>query len=270
MNRTGLIVALALAALFGILFALRPELDLAIARRFYDPVQQDFPLRFQPTLIWLRNESMWVITALIAPAVVALAVKLALPFTRMLMSGRAVVFLIATLIIGPGLFVNVTMKDYWARSRPIDVPEFNGSERFVPWWDPRGACPKNCSFVAGESAGAFWTLAPAALAPPLWRPLAYAAAIGFGAAVGGLRIAFGGHFFTDVVFSGIFIFLIVWLVHAAVYRWRRTRLSDAQVEHALERISWPFYRALGALARRNKDSGDGRGPGPGTLPARRR
>jgi membrane-associated PAP2 superfamily phosphatase len=257
MNRAGLVIVLGVAAAFGLVFALYPELDLAIARPFYDPAKQDFSLRFHPTLAWLRNESMWVVTALVAPAVAALAIKLLLPFTRMLMSGRAVVFLIATLILGPGLFVNVTMKDYWPRSRPIDVPEFNGSERFVPWWDPRGVCPKNCSFVAGESAGAFWTLAPAALAPLPWRPLAYAAAVSFGAAVGALRIVFGGHFFTDVVFAGVFIFLIVWLVHGAVYRWRATRLTDGAVEHAIERLTWPLYRAIGGLlARRNKGSGE--------------
>jgi len=256
MNRTGLVVVLGLAAVTGLIFALYPELDLAIARAFYDPARQDFSLRFDRTLAWLRYESMWVITALVAPAAVALVVKLLLPFTRMLMSGRAAVFLVATLILGPGLFVNVTMKDYWPRSRPIDVPQFNGSERFVPWWDPRGVCPKNCSFVAGESAGAFWTLTPAALAPLPWRPLAYAAAISFGSAVGALRIAFGGHFFTDVVFAGVFIFLIVWLVHGAIYRWRVTRLTDAGVERAIEGISGPIYRALGRLlARRKKGSG---------------
>jgi len=253
MNRTGLVVVLSLAAIVGVTFALHPEFDVAIARLFYDPARQDFPLSFDPLLVRLRQESMWVVTALIAPAAVALALKLLFPFTRMLMSGRAAVFLVATLIIGPGLIVNVTMKDYWPRSRPIDVPELGGSERFVPWWDPRGVCPKNCSFVAGESAGAFWSLAPAALAPPLWRPLAYAGAVAFGAAVGGLRMAFGGHFFTDVAFAGVLIFVIVWLAHGAVYRWRRTRFSDAAVEHALERIALPVYRAVGGLmARRDK------------------
>jgi|SRR5262245_20155520 len=259
MNRTGLLIVLGIAAVAGIVFAVYPELDLAISRPFYDAASQDFPLRFHPTLAWLRSESMWVVTALIAPAVVALVLKLLLPFTRMLMSGRAAVFLIATLILGPGLFVNVLMKDYWPRSRPIDVPEFGGSERFVPWWDPRGVCPKNCSFVAGESAGAFWALAPAALTPPAWRPLAYAAAVAFGTAVGGLRVVFGGHFFTDVVFAGISMFLIVWLMHGVIYRWRPTRLSDTVVEQALERITLPIYRAVaGIVARRNKRTGETR------------
>ncbi|MEI9804295.1 MAG: hypothetical protein WDN48_07260 [Pseudolabrys sp.] len=62
--------------------------------------------------------------------------------------------------LGPGLAVNVLLKDHWGRPRPIDVTQFGGMDKFVPWWDPRGACPNNCSFVSGDVAGAFWTIAP--------------------------------------------------------------------------------------------------------------
>jgi membrane-associated PAP2 superfamily phosphatase len=257
MNRTGLVIALAVAVAAGLLLALYPELDLAISRGFYDPAMRDFPLRFERQLTFLRNAAMWVITALVAPFGIALALKLLLPFRPMLISGRAVLFVLATLALGPGLFVNVTMKEHWPRSRPIDVPQFNGQERFVPWWDPRGVCPKNCSFPAGESSGAFWTLAPAALTPPHWRALAYTGAIAFGGAVGGLRIAFGGHFFSDVVFAGIFVFLIVWLAHGLIYR--SGRLSDAGIEHAIEWVTLPVQRGLRRLASafgRNPRQGD--------------
>src|SRR5262249_29886797 len=150
-----------------------------------------------------------------------------------------------------------TLKDYWPRSRPIDVPEFNGSERFVPWWDPRGVCPKNCSFVAGESAGAFWTLAPAALAPPHWRPLAYAAPIAFGGSVSPLRIVFGGHFFPDAVFAGVAVFLVIWVVYGLIYRWRPTRTSDAAIERLLEQVTGRLYRGAGGVfTRRQKGSGE--------------
>jgi lipid A 4'-phosphatase len=245
MNRTGLVIALAVAAVAGLVLALHPELDLATSRWFYDPAKQDFPLRFERQLTYLRNAAMWIIAALAAPFGIALALKLLLPLRPIIIPGRAILFVLATLALGPGLFVNVTMKEHWPRSRPIDVPQFNGQERFVPWWDPRGVCEKNCSFPAGESSGAFWTLAPAALAPPQWRALAYTGAVAFGAAVGGLRIAFGGHFLSDVVFAGIFIFLIAWIVHGAIYRWGR--LSDADIERAIEWVTAPAQAALRRL-----------------------
>jgi lipid A 4'-phosphatase len=130
---------------------------------------------------------------------------------------------VLTLAIGPGLVTNLLFKDHWGRARPIDVTEFGGSYPFTPWWDPRGPCPNNCSFIAGEPSGAFWTLAPAALAPPQWRPLAYAAALGFGVTLGIVRIAAGGHFFTDVAFAGVIMYLVVWLMHGLLYRWWEPR-----------------------------------------------
>ena len=139
-------------------------------------------------------------------------------------------------ILGPGVVTNLVLKEHWGRPRPIDVVQFGGDEHFRPWWDPRGDCPKNCSFVAGEPSGAFWTLAGAAVVPPHWRALAYSAALAFGAAVGVLRMAAGAHFFTDWVFAGVFSFLVVWVVHGWLHRWPRTRISDEAIERALERF----------------------------------
>ena len=59
----------------------------------------------------------------------------------------------------------------------------------------------------------------------------------FGAAVGVLRMAAGAHFFSDVVFAGVFAFLTIWLTHGWLYRWRRTRITDDDVERMVERIS---------------------------------
>jgi lipid A 4'-phosphatase len=148
------------------------------------------------------------------------------------------------------VLANGILKEYSARMRPEDVTQLGGTERFTPWWDPRGLCPGNCSFIAGEPSGAFWTLAPAALTPPQWRPLAYAAALAFGAAMGVLRMASGAHFFTDVVFAGVFMFLVVWTLHGLIYRWRPTRLTDETIERPLEQAGKAIRDALAALGRR--------------------
>jgi membrane-associated PAP2 superfamily phosphatase len=133
--------------------------------------------------------------------------------------------------------------------RPVDIVELGGKERFTAWWDPRGPCPENCSFVAGEASGAFWTLAPAALTPPQWRPLAYAGALIFGAAMGVLRMAAGAHFFTDVVFAGVLTYLLIWTFHGLIYRWRPTRLTDEMVERPLEQVGTAFRDAIAAVLR---------------------
>ena len=182
----------------------------------------------------LRDAVSWLITLIAMPAVLAIVVKLVRPRGPLLIPGRAIILMLLTLALGPGLVTNLMLKENWSRPRPIDVAEFGGAEHFRPWWDPRGDCRKNCSFVAGEPSGAFWTLAPAALMPPQWRALAYGASLAFGAAVGLLRMAAGAHFFSDVVFAGVFTFLVIWLTHGWLYRWPRTRITDEAVERALE------------------------------------
>jgi lipid A 4'-phosphatase len=248
MNRTGLLIAAALAVFFGLLFGLYPGLDLKIAGYFAGKVPADtFPLRADFWLSLARESAMWIVGAFAAPPIIALVLKLIRPRARMLIPGRAVVFLLATLALAPGLLVNGMLKQHWSRPRPIDVTQFGGAERFVPWWDPRGTCPDNCSFVSGDAAGAYWTLAPAALAPAPWRPLAVGVAIAFGTSVGFLRVVFGGHFPSDVIFAGLFTFLIVWIVYALLYRRPETQNGDAAIEHAIERITLPVDTAVRGL-----------------------
>ncbi|MBX6327410.1 MAG: phosphatase PAP2 family protein [Pseudolabrys sp.] len=235
MNRTGLIVALVVATAVGVPLALFPQLDLAVSALFYavsDGQHNMFAWRLSPLVQTLRNLGLWASGALLVPAIAAVLVKLVLPRRKMLISGRAALFLIATMALGPGLLANVVLKDHWGRPRPIDVTQFGGDQHFVAWWDPRGDCPANCSFVSGDVTGAFWTLAPATLAPPPWRPLAYAAALAFGVAMSVLRIMAGAHFLTDTVFAGVFTFLLIWLTHGLIFRWPRTRLSADTVERA--------------------------------------
>jgi lipid A 4'-phosphatase len=242
MNRNGLLIALALALVIGLLFGIFPELDLKLAALFYDPATRSFPLKSDAVAAFARDGAMWVAWALALPALVAIVVKLLRPDRPMLIPGRAAVFLLVTILLSAGVLTNLTFKSYWGRPRPMMVTEFNGPWQFVPYWDPRGECGRNCSFFSGEGATAFWTYAPAVLTPPAWRPLAYAAATLFGITTSVLRMAFGGHFFTDVAAAGLVSFLVIWLAYAWIYRWPSTRLSDAAIDAALARLGGPGYR----------------------------
>ncbi len=262
MNRVGLVTALAIAAVVGALFAVYPRLDIDISALFYNRQINLFDVNVQPWVIHSREAARWLITLLVAPACFAVIGKLIMPRRRMLIGGRAALFLIATLALGPGVLTNLILKDHWGRARPIDVTELGGTFRFTPWWDPRGDCPTNCSFVAGEPSGAFWTLAPAALVPPQWRLIAYGGALTFGVAVGLLRIAGGAHFFTDVVFAGVLMFLLIWITHGVLFRWRIKRASDEAIEGFLARTG----EAIRAAGRRAPSAESGAAFTPGTLP----
>lgn len=117
---------------------------------------------------------------------------------------RVFLYLIAVVAIGPGLVVNVVFKDHWGRARPRDVVEFGGAKTFTPAFVISDQCPKNCSFVAGHPSMAFAMVALALMAARRRRAWLIALAIALGTVVGFGRIVQGGHFLSDVVFSGIF------------------------------------------------------------------
>lgn len=230
MNRTGLFIALGVGIASGLLFALFPELDLKLATLFYTSTDSGFGMKADRIAVVARDGAMWIAWGFALPAIFSLVVKLLFPKKPMLVGMRASVFIVLSIALSAGLVSNLVFKSHWARPRPVATVEFGGSLPFVPWWDPRGKCPRNCSFFSGEAATAFWTYAPAALAPPQYRALAYAGATVFGLATGALRMAFGGHYATDVIFAGVVVFLIVWLLHGMIYRWPRPPKDDAEMD----------------------------------------
>jgi lipid A 4'-phosphatase len=201
-----LIVYIALAALTLVVFALWPGLDLAVSHIFFsrgsfdgeglrDHVARDF-FRLTPFVVLAAYAALWLATRLGA--------KL-----RWAPSGRAMVFLVLTMVVGPGLIINLGLKNHWGRPRPYQTQDFNGQDPFMPWYDLHGACKRNCSFVSGEASTGFWMVAPASLLPPPWRTPAIVAAFAFGAAASLLRLAFGGHYLSDVLLGGLITLIVI-------------------------------------------------------------
>src|SRR5262245_45386175 len=199
-----------------------PDLDVEIANRLFDPVAKHFPAAAQLTLAWVRGQGYVIMAALFGCIICALIVKLFAPQRPLLVPGRAIIFLALTMAIGPGLLVNAVFKPHGGRPRPVEIRQFGGHERFVPWWNFEGGCRKNCSFVSGETSTAAWLFAPAVLVPAPWRVFAIAGAALLTVGVGALRMAYGGHFLSDVVFAALMMCLVIWLSHGLSFRWTPT------------------------------------------------
>ena len=243
-TRNWLLASVAVGVLVGVLFAAFPFWDLEIAGLFFDPTAAKFPLSIDYSANIIRRIANWIPFLLLAPAVFVLLRKLALPSSKMLMAPSVVVFLVGSFLLGPGLTSNLLLKENWGRPRPNFVQQFAGSETFQPWWHPSTACKRNCSFVSGEASQAFWTVAPASLAPPQIRPFALGGAVLFGTAVGAMRVVFGRHFVTDIVFAGVITIAIV----MALYRLLLDplRRSDERMERTIVLASRALYRGLAA------------------------
>ena len=93
MNRTGLVIALGLSLVIGLLFGIFPELDLKLAALFYDSASASFPLKQNGLAAFARDAAMWIAWALALPALIAIVGKLVRPDRPMLVPGRAAVFL---------------------------------------------------------------------------------------------------------------------------------------------------------------------------------
>jgi lipid A 4'-phosphatase len=218
-----LILYVALAALTLVVFAIWPRVDLAISHRFYDGggfIGHDALARF--------GRDFFRVTPFVVPAFYA-ALWLAKRRGARLgwaPSGKAMIFLIATMAIGPGLIVNLGLKDHWHRPRPYQTREFGGPDPFRPWYDDTGLCKKNCSFVSGEASTGFWMVAPASVLPPPWRAPAIAAAFAFAIGASLLRMAFGGHYPSDVLLGGLVTLIVIEVARKVI--WPRGREEGAQ------------------------------------------
>jgi len=213
-SRGFLLSFIALGVALAVVFAAYPIWDLEVAQYFFDPASAKFPLSIDYNWNLVRRAANWVPFLLLAPAVFALLRKLVFPTERMLIAPSIVLYLLGSFLIGPGITSNLLLKENWGRPRPNGIQQFAGAADFQPWWRPSGVCKRNCSFVSGEASQAFWTAAPALLAPPQVRPVALGAAVIFGTAVGTLRVVFVRHFVTDIVFAGLITIGIV----LALYR----------------------------------------------------
>ena len=245
MARRLLLATLALGVLLGLIFSIFPGFDLWAASLFFDPETGKFPISRDEDWETVRNLAYWVPYLLIAPSVFVLIRKLVFPRTKMVIAPSVALFLVGSFIAGPGVLTNLVLKDNWGRPRPNQVEQFGGKADFEPWWRPGGDCERNCSFVSGEGSLAFWTVAPAMLAPPPARPFAMGAAVLFGTSVGGLRVAFGRHFLSDVLFAGVFTVTMVMLFYYLLLA--PGRRNDARLEAQLERIAFSLHRGIAGL-----------------------
>ncbi len=128
---------------------------------------------------------------------------------RYLARRRAGLFLVLLLLIAPGLVVNVILKDHWGRPRPADTVEFGGQFPYQPFW-AKGPAGQGKSFPSGHASVGFALLAPFFIhrkTAPVRAAFWLAGGMGFGLFMGLGRVVQGGHYLSDVIWSGGLVYL---------------------------------------------------------------
>jgi lipid A 4'-phosphatase len=195
-------------------FIMFPQIDLTVSGWFYHP-GAGFYLRELPFPQFILKGMPPIVIGVAAYVLVMGVAGAVLGQVFFGITRRVAAFVVLSLALGPGVIVNLLLKDHWGRARPSQIVEFGGSAHFTPPLMMADQCTSNCSFSSGHGALGFWVIAFALLAPPRWRLLAVAAALAFGVLVGFVRIAQGGHFLSDVVVSALVVVgSTVWLKRA--------------------------------------------------------
>lgn len=185
------------------LFGWWPQLDLWVAGWFYDPAH-GFAARQWTWLTRLDAAVPWVGRALFVAALSMAAVQWwrgrRQPRARRSRLWRQSAMLLLTLTLGLGGVVHEVLKNHWGRPRPDAVMAFGGTDRFMPALQPSQQCRSNCSFVSGHAATGFALMAVGMLGGAARRRRWLWVGAAAGLAIGGVRMALGRHFLSDILF----------------------------------------------------------------------
>lgn len=245
-RRDFLIGSALLTLCLGAILVANPGIDIAVSQTAKDAcsVQPPHPgMAWCPTVAMdLARKAFLALFVLVAIAAVVAAAHIVITERRWIGAQQARCwFLIAVLVAGPGLVANLVLKDNMGRARPRQVVEFGGTKAFTPPLVVSQECSRNCSFVSGEASSIFAVFFALTLLYPRHRRALLASGIAAGLAAGAVRIMQGGHFFSDVLFAGVFMALTASVLHIVLIGiWRDPERTRAALQ--------PFFTPLVRIA----------------------
>ena len=129
-------------------------------------------------------------------------------------------YVLFVFLLGPGLLVNTLFKDHWGRARPVQVEQLGGTEQYTPplYYVADG---DGRSFPSGHSSIGFAFIAFWFLLRRHKSGLAKAVltvTLLFGCTIGLTRMAAGGHFLSDVMWSCWVPLFAGWLLYYPLMR----------------------------------------------------
>lgn len=134
---------------------------------------------------------------------------------------RACALIVLAVMLGPGLLVNGVLKPLWGRPRPVQADLFGGDRPYQSWWQP-GPIGGGKSFPSGHAAMGYVLVLGTCIVSPhrsvRFRVLVLAGALTYGSLLGATRIIQGGHFLSDVLWSGGLMCFLVATLQAVLPR----------------------------------------------------
>lgn len=228
------LVPLALLAVITLLCYWTP-LDLAVTRQFFSTQGERFP--YTETLLANTIYDYGPIPAVVFGVGSVAAWLGSFVFSSLRNVRKGALFCSLAILIGPGILINTVLKPNWGRPRPCDTVVFGGQFEYVP---PGTIGPYEMakSFPSGHASMGFVFLLPAFLLlrkNPNAAMCVFAVGLICGAGVGASRIAEGGHYLSDIAWSGAIVYFTGLMLYVGMYGWKQ---PDQSAPSAAETV--PF------------------------------
>lgn len=188
--------------------------DQAAAAWFFERNSTPYVWPHQHWWLW-HFLYQYAFTFIILAGAAALAVAgLSIKIQTLKTYRRPALYIFWVIVLGPGLVINLVFKDHWGRPRPVHMQTFGGQHAYVPPLKLGGTREK--SFPCGHcSVGyAFFVFYFLSRRRKFWF-LGLTLVIAFTLAAA--RMSAGGHFISDILWSGYLVFFIAWLVYYGWY-----------------------------------------------------
>ena len=129
-----------------------------------------------------------------------------------------IIYVILVIAMGPGAVIHFALKETIDRPRPRHVVEFGGDREFKPvfTYNFNAEHMGGKSFVSGHSAVGFMFFSLAFLAKGAFRRNLFIGSTLLGVFIGMGRVMQGGHFLSDVVFSGFTVYFTALFIGIAM------------------------------------------------------
>lgn len=207
-----LMIFFILLSTIGVILTFVPLIDINFSQLFFLK-EQGFIYSNNDLVVFFYEIPKYIIALSLASFIVFLASI----FTnkRLFNLNPLVLFYFSlTMLIGPGLIVNATLKDHWGRARPYEIVEFGGDKEFSSPWVINSY--DSASFSCGHASAVFGLL-PFAFVSKKHRKKMFFTISSFGFASGLGRILQGAHFLSDVFFSFFIVYLVSYLLHQLIF-----------------------------------------------------
>jgi len=188
------------------------DLDRGLASFFYRPPAGWI---FRDHWLWMLFYEYGMVPGLVLAIGGLLVLLASIIMPRLRRYWRPATFLLLLALIGPGFLVHAVGKDMWGRPRPNDTLDFGGQRPYHQVYQPAGP-DLGKSFPSGHAAIGFYMIAPFFLLRRRKHKMALVA-LASGGCYGTLmsigRMAQGGHYLTDVLWSAYLVHMTGMLLY---------------------------------------------------------